>query len=91
MLRSILPLPTLDLIRQILRGGNPVHKCTVKPTGRYLVSAATLQGLPFAVKDGAERVSARASGELSFEHEGHVWTIVRSTSVENAICVEYEL
>jgi hypothetical protein len=54
----------LEVIRQILRGEKPMDKATLKPTGRYLVSAATFKGLLLAVKDTEQRVSARSNGEI---------------------------
>jgi hypothetical protein len=63
--RSTAPqLPSLELIRQVLRGEKPTDRTSPKPTGRYLVSAATFKGLLLAVKDTSKRVSARATGEL---------------------------
>jgi hypothetical protein len=90
MPRAAPELPSLDTIRQILRGETPKQK-GMRPTGRYFVSAATFQGLLLCVKDGAERVEARATGELSFDYEGRCWTVVRSTAIKKALHVEHEL
>ena len=83
-------LPSLEVIRQILHGETPTDSTAPKPTGRYLVSAATFKGLLLAVKDTSERVSARANGEIAVEYDGRVWRTVRSTAIKNAIQIEYE-
>jgi len=90
MRRGSSQLPSLEVIRQILHGEKPTDSTAPKPTGRYLVSAATFKGLLLAVKDTSQRVSARATGEIAVEYEGRVWRIVRSTAIKDAIQIEYE-
>jgi hypothetical protein len=90
MRRSPPQLPSLEVFRQIFRGEKPTDTTTQKPTGRYLVSAATFKGLLLAIKDTSERVSARANEEIAVEYEGRVWRDVRSTAIKDWIQIEYE-
>jgi hypothetical protein len=83
-------VPSLEAIRQILRGEKPTDTATPKPTGKYFVSAAAFKGLLLAVKDTEQRVSARATGEIPVEFEGRVWRVVRSTAIKSGIQIEYE-
>jgi hypothetical protein len=48
-----------------LHGQKPTDSTALRPTGRYLVSAATFKGLLLAVKDTAERV-CKVSGRFTF-------------------------
>jgi len=87
MPRGTPELPSIDAIREILRG--PPKDKGMKPTGRYFVSALTFRGLLLHVRAGDERVQVGAD-ELSFEYEGRTWTVVRSTAIKKGVHVEYE-